>query len=394
MREPVTVTLRTLTPLWTGGAGGTPDRVHVTGLVGSLRWWYEALVRGLGSHACDPTAKESGSRDSFDADAYDEARRDGLSEAEALREGLRPLCPACYLFGATGWARLVQVQVVKEPPTTPLHFRSQVRMNRTWLCSIFGGEAKDIQGIRVPHGQLELRLVARGHDGEFALRQFLLALRLAEQYGGLGAKLQHGFGQVQIIEPRAAADEWRAGLQELADRLGRDGLHRQASDLATPYDLNRMVSLEYPVPKAGLERLESRDAHVGAPEKQSETAYVPCALDLRYKGQGRWGFRRWLEDPADGKGWPQSKVNALMGISKKRGDPETDDDRQASRLCFGMPHRIDGERYRLRVFGFAPQGVVTPEELRDLCHEYMRRILDVEPARETLGRDLLAGLRR
>ncbi|MBN1399734.1 MAG: type III-B CRISPR module RAMP protein Cmr1, partial [Anaerolineae bacterium] len=34
--------LSTLTPLWTGGARtGRMDHVHETGIVGSLRWWYE-----------------------------------------------------------------------------------------------------------------------------------------------------------------------------------------------------------------------------------------------------------------------------------------------------------------------------------------------------------------
>ncbi|MCD6141803.1 type III-B CRISPR module RAMP protein Cmr1, partial [Candidatus Bipolaricaulota bacterium] len=42
------VKIRTLTPLWTGGADGKVDRVHETGILGSLRWWYEAIVRGLG----------------------------------------------------------------------------------------------------------------------------------------------------------------------------------------------------------------------------------------------------------------------------------------------------------------------------------------------------------
>jgi len=49
--------LRTLTPLWTGGPDQLPDRVRETGLIGFLRWWYEALVRRLGGYACDPTSE-------------------------------------------------------------------------------------------------------------------------------------------------------------------------------------------------------------------------------------------------------------------------------------------------------------------------------------------------
>jgi len=52
----VEIKLKTLTPIWTGGADGKCDRLHETGIIGSLRWWYEVLVRGLGGYACDPTS--------------------------------------------------------------------------------------------------------------------------------------------------------------------------------------------------------------------------------------------------------------------------------------------------------------------------------------------------
>ncbi|MCD5415521.1 type III-B CRISPR module RAMP protein Cmr1, partial [Candidatus Bipolaricaulota bacterium] len=40
MAEPLTITLKTITPLWTGGVDGTCNRLHATGIIGSLRWWY------------------------------------------------------------------------------------------------------------------------------------------------------------------------------------------------------------------------------------------------------------------------------------------------------------------------------------------------------------------
>ncbi len=82
--------LRTLTPLWTGGVDQTCDRLHETGLIGSLRWWYEALVRGLGGYACDPT--------SDDRCPDENGRR----------------CAACELFGCTGWARKFRLRVLDE----------------------------------------------------------------------------------------------------------------------------------------------------------------------------------------------------------------------------------------------------------------------------------------
>jgi len=52
--ENLTAHIRTLTLLWTGGVDQTCDRLHETGLIGSLRWWYEAIVRGQGA---DPTER-------------------------------------------------------------------------------------------------------------------------------------------------------------------------------------------------------------------------------------------------------------------------------------------------------------------------------------------------
>ncbi len=48
--------LETRSPLWFGGLKNDSDaRFHQTGIIGSLRWWYEAVVRGLGGYACDPS---------------------------------------------------------------------------------------------------------------------------------------------------------------------------------------------------------------------------------------------------------------------------------------------------------------------------------------------------
>lgn len=88
MAKSLTIKLKTLTPLWTGGVDQTCDRLHETGLIGSLRWWYEALVRGLGGPACDPTDDDRCSAD----------------------DGKR--CVACDLFGCTGWGRKFRFQIL------------------------------------------------------------------------------------------------------------------------------------------------------------------------------------------------------------------------------------------------------------------------------------------
>lgn len=90
---PITIKIKTLTPIWTGGVNRKCDRLHETGILGSLRWWYEAIVRGLGGYACDPTDE------SIKCKEYD------------LKRGPKSVCAACYLFGCTGWARKFRFEI-------------------------------------------------------------------------------------------------------------------------------------------------------------------------------------------------------------------------------------------------------------------------------------------
>jgi len=108
--EKMEIKLRTLTPLWTGGVDQTSDRLHETGLIGSLCWWYEALVRGLGGYACDPISRHERCE-------YDPKKKEPPE---------KQLCPACYLFGCTGWARKFRLQaidtngkIIKDPLAAP-----------------------------------------------------------------------------------------------------------------------------------------------------------------------------------------------------------------------------------------------------------------------------------
>jgi CRISPR-associated protein Cmr1 len=86
--------LTALTDLWTGSVilkdakeRIVPDRLLPTGLLGSLRWWFEVATRGLGGAACDPS--------------------DGGRCPD--QHGKR--CVVCELFGCTGWGRRFRFEV-------------------------------------------------------------------------------------------------------------------------------------------------------------------------------------------------------------------------------------------------------------------------------------------
>jgi len=84
-----TYELKALTDIWTGDHAGKPDRLITTGLLGSIRWWCEVIVRGLGGGACDPSNTQ--------ARCFD-------------RQGRR--CVVCELFGCTSWARKFRFDVL------------------------------------------------------------------------------------------------------------------------------------------------------------------------------------------------------------------------------------------------------------------------------------------
>lgn len=168
--DPLTITLRTLTPLWTGGVEtGKMERIHETGIIGSLRWWYEAIVRGLGGHACDPTTH---------ACIY--------NNTDKPNNGL---CDVCQMFGATGWRRRFSMQITAETSPAwkddnhPLNIRPYGRI-RGWY----------LQPGQI--GTITIHLT-----GDLQTRQKLKAAFLfMEKYGNLGARPQLGYGRFQIID--------------------------------------------------------------------------------------------------------------------------------------------------------------------------------------------------
>lgn len=410
-RGPLTITLRTLTPLWTGGVNSICDRLHETGLIGSLRWWYEALVRGLGGYACDPTSENPEARCTFDSKAYERAKSDGKSDDSAIHAGLKEVCPVCYVFGATGWARLFQLRAVSIPET-PLHFRTTVSMNQGWLKRVFGGESRNIDSIKVPFGNLRFQFATRRYDEGFARNQFVLALHVAAEYGAIGARLQHGFGQVVPELPPEMKVGLDEGLKQLVEKIQTGVLRHNGPKVDSPFDLRNFVSLSYEVSQSALNAFMRPETHVGSRQKESEQDYVPCAFDLRYKGRREnWGMRRWLKEKKD---WRESDdpeklgpLDKLMGPrsqwgAKGREKKIEDKLRTASRVFFGMPYCEDGKdgQYRLRIFGFAPPDIqtphgttLTPETLRDLIMEYVQDAFPDEkpqPVRIALGKDLIA----
>ena len=149
----IEVKLRTLTPIWTGNVDRDSPSLKETGLLGSLRFWYEAWVRALGGSACDPTAKDK-------------------CEYKVKKSSI---CNACQLFGCTGWARKFRIEW-DGLESTPVFLVTSSKINQGWLKRIFEKQHNAL------FGQASLKITADDKDNEDVL---LATLSIIAKYGGL-----------------------------------------------------------------------------------------------------------------------------------------------------------------------------------------------------------------
>ncbi len=320
------ITLQTLTPLWTGGVDGTTDRLHETALIGSLRWWYEALVRGLSGYACDPTEKGHCEYNSQKPDPPE-----------------KQLCPACYLFGCTGWGRKFRLQVIGRP-------------------KIEGkGRRKAIQeGQSIPIEFIPLRKIK---DEEWNLLQ--LTLHLISEYGAIGGKT--------VFKPS-------------------DELHRKDEFHHLDFGLVRIaLPPDWPEMSSSLDDLK---AYVtGARWRSGEHQYKDkkgVVHDYSWASlQNFWCVKgRYLARQNSGK----STFN--RAISRK--EPKTQakhaknkwlaGDRQESKKVFSFRHPAK----KGRTFGFVKPGLVDFEAMK---HRLTQAWPDFDPTEEFLtGEQILRAL--
>jgi CRISPR-associated protein Cmr1 len=189
------IKLSTLTPIWTGGADGRSDRLHVTGIMGSLRWWYEVMVRGIGGHACDPTSPDK-PRCSYDS---------------TKPETFKDVCEVCRVFGATGWARRFRLIVTDETQLQPERSsRLQISASRSYK-NRFGQTKIPTWYFKSapPRVHVNIKLIAT--DQQFQIEVIAGLIQFLADWATIGAKPQMGFGVVDVTN--------RQGLQPLVEHL-------------------------------------------------------------------------------------------------------------------------------------------------------------------------------
>lgn len=200
--------LNLVTPLWTGDATKAARHVEGTGIVGSLRWWYETLIRGMGGYTCSPVENPCKLDPKEFAKLQQRGCRDANTDLWCSRERAAladsGLCPVCQLFGATGWAKPFHLMIEDTTrPGYPPTGKKKVHAERL-----------NAQGKKpayfFPPGRVDsliLNVLLRRPDDEATGRLVYGLLEFIRRNAALGAKTGLGYGLF----------EWENKLKELPD---------------------------------------------------------------------------------------------------------------------------------------------------------------------------------
>ena len=343
----IDIQLRTLTPLYTGGVDGKMNRIHETGILGSLRWWYEAIVRGLGGSACDPTA-------------------DGRCPDN---EG--NYCDVCAVFGATGLQRAFRMEGSvwwNEEPQAKLTVKMrQNRRHRGWhLGRGFIGQADlKFTPLRLPSGWTQDDL----------WQSLLLTWRLIDQWGGLGPKTQQGYGVVQAEFESATLNVERA-LQSFGRLRNRTNRRQVSHNNHWPsldgfffakvrFDLGKQDPQGWLREKTTqLGNNEEIDWYLG--RSNGRNSVLPLAPVVRYY------LRQFIRQARDGNNhWVFSHDvrHHLMGEQGRK-----------SLIHVSHAYKIENNRWEFRIWGWIPEQLASGID-RLTVFQYLRRWLGVSQER-------------
>jgi len=321
------IKIKIRTPIWTGDIDQKSRLLQPTGIMGSLRWWTEVILRSTGEYyACDPTG-----------DNKCPHKEKGVDE--------KYYCLGCLIFGATGIRRMFKLDISGGESTfngDAINIKPKGR-NRGWYLG---------SGVV---GEIDLKITPLDKDFDEAL--VLLPLVIASNWGGIGAKTQHGYGVVKIENyPKVGFEEFKNIIKKLIseDRLSRlgIGLRQKQNDNTLP-SLNEMFFAKV--------QFEANDEWWNEWWKKVNDPKISYTDDLKMKEWVKHGsvpiapsIKNWLRYEKgkelwkpDGQNRDKDIENWLFGTIRNK--------KMGSKINISSAYKVSDDRWEFRIWGWIPR---------------------------------------
>jgi len=343
------------TPVWTGDIDSKSDLLRETGIIGSLRWWTEAILRGMDMFACDLVGDERCPKE--------------------IRAGIKKInlyCPACLIFGATGMRRMFRLEInggTKVLDGGPLNIRPS-RRNRGWYLG---------SGLV---GNIELNIVHLSSDFHRSL--ILLPLTIAASLGGIGAKTQHGYGVVELENcPEVSFGDFKTAIERIKnnERLSALGFElRSGNDDGYP-NLKEMffAKVQFEVENDWWKEVDGISARGQIGQRNYYGRYTSDSRIKRWKNSGSVpiapAIKNWLRF-GNGNGlWRTGNNNEdrnienwLFGTIKNN--------KSASKINISCAYLVDDNLWEFRIWGWIPKSKLSAGFDRDGFLENLKQALN------------------
>ena len=184
----------TLTPIWTGNIDKKSPILKESGLIGSLRSWYETIIRGYGGIACDPTSDD---------------------QCPQKIKGIERHCDVCELFGCTGWAKKIRLIVFGGREFKEGEIRIKLPGQKFgWLLGsgIMGVIDSNIKVLRINLGLLETEKEIKN--------TIWVIMNFMSKWSAIGARHQVGYG-VFLFKNETNVDAFTSYIDKILKRSER-----------------------------------------------------------------------------------------------------------------------------------------------------------------------------
>ncbi|WXG39264.1 MAG: type III-B CRISPR module RAMP protein Cmr1 [Candidatus Freyarchaeum deiterrae] len=352
------------TPIWTGDIDSKSNSLKSTGIMGSIRWWVEAILRGMYNFACDP---------------IDDNPQSLTKRCPTTKENNREIsqyCSACLIFGATGMRKLFRLHIEGGHEIfndRPIKIMPKGRTGGWYLGSGLGGE-------------INLDIISLDKDFDKSL--ISVPLTITAKLGAIGARTQNGYGIVELKEfPEIKIEDFKNSVGKITDTTR---LAKLKIDVRKEVRQENCISLpnikEMFFAKIQFEADNDWWKEVDGIEERGQTGdrdyYEGCANDARMH---KWidsgsvpivpAIKNWLRYGYGKSLWQTGDRNKDRIIDKWLFGTIRND-KTASKVIISCAYLVSNNIWEFRIWGWIPENSLPDEFDRENFLDSLNKSLD------------------